>query len=134
MNLSELDRQLGSKRRSVADIARFVSTRTDNNSNYTLLLGAGCSVSSGVRSASELCRQWRAHLYYSLAGDAATPNASEDEQREWLKKNHGVWYDPIREYSALFEKKYDMQRQRRMFVETEVAGKIPSIGYAYLTA
>lgn len=54
--------------------------------------------------------------------------------REYLKKFHGNWYDVSREYSSLFEKRYDLQRQRRMFVEKEVAGKTPSIGYAYLTA
>lgn len=134
MNLNDLKSQLATKRRTVDDLARFISTRTDNNPNYTLLLGAGCSVSSGIRSAAELCEEWRKHLYLSLIGDKAKAGASVEEQREFLKTKEGSWYDPNREYSSLFEKKYDMQRQRRMFVEMEVSGKAPSIGYCYLTS
>ncbi|PYD08586.1 hypothetical protein DND62_26415 [Pseudomonas syringae pv. pisi] len=37
-------------------------------------------------------------------------------------------------YSSLFEKKFDLPTQRRRFVEQEVDGKFPSIGYAYLTS
>lgn len=42
------------------------------------------------------------------------------------------WYDDRNPYSSLFERRYDLQRQRRSFVENEVANKNPSIGYAYL--
>src|SRR4051794_40885852 len=110
MNFEELSRQLGTKRRSVSDLARFVSTRTDNNPNYSLLLGAGCSINSGVRSANQLCNQWRSELYSTLAGTGAKANASVQEQREWLQVREGGWYDPSNEYAVLFEKKYDMQR------------------------
>lgn len=57
-----------------------------------------------------------------------------DKQKQFLKENHGNWYDPSKEYASLFEKKFDLPRQRRMFVEREVADKIPSIGYLYLTS
>ncbi len=126
MNVEELGKQLQSKRRTAQDLARFISTRTDYNPNYTVLLGAGCSITSGVRSASELTKVWR---------DELCPGITDIEnQRQYLKQNCGNWYDPNREYSSLFEKKYDLQRQRRMFVEKEVSGKTPSLGYAYLTA
>jgi tetratricopeptide (TPR) repeat protein len=127
MQIKDLDALLPGKRRAVADIARFLATRTDHNPNYTLLLGAGCSVTSGVRSAAVLVDQWRRELCPADLVDAVA-------QRQYLKEQHATWYDPNREYSSLFEKKYDLQRQRRMFVETEVAGKTPSLGYAYLTA
>ena len=133
MKFSELKDHVKAKHRSMADLARFVKTRTDSNSNYTLLLGAGCSVTSGIRSATSLCNEWRDQIYRDLSGDLAG-TATPEHQRDWLKKQHSQWYDPIKEYSCLFERKYDLQRQRRMFVETEVRGKIPSIGYAYLTA
>ena len=42
------------------------------------------------------------------------------------------WYEESNAYSALFENRYDLQRHRRIFVEHEVSGKTPSIGYAYL--
>lgn len=133
MKFSVLKEQVKVKSRSVADLARFIKTRTDSNSNYTLLLGAGCSVTSGIRSANSLCNEWRDQIYKNLSADLSG-TTTVDEQRNWLKTEHSQWYDPIKEYSCLFERKYDLQRQRRMFVETEVGGKIPSIGYAYLTA
>lgn len=134
MDYESFVEELGNKRRSIDDLARFISTRTDQNPNYSLLLGAGCSITSGVRSATTLASLWRNELYTSLAGANAIPNATTADQQEYLRNKEGHWYDPAREYSSLFEKRYDLQRQRRMFVEKEVAGKIPSIGYAYLTA
>lgn len=134
MNANDLGKELASKRRNVSDLVRFISNRTDHNPNYSLLLGAGCSISSGVRSATTLSNIWREELYLSFAGSDGERAATVDEQRDYLKAHQGGWFDPTKEYSSLFEKRYDLQRQRRMFVETEVSGKTPSIGYAYLTA
>ena len=52
--------------------------------------------------------------------------------RDWLNSNCQDWYDSKHEYSSLIEKKYPLPTNRRKFIETEVADKIPSIGYAYL--
>lgn len=133
MKYEEFVKELGAKKRSISDLIRFVATRTDNNPNYTLLLGAGCSISSGVRSANALADLWREELYHSFI-DGTNASPSIEEMKKYLQQHHGNWYDPSREYSSLFEKRYDLQRQRRMFVEAEVSSKIPSIGYAYLTA
>ena len=73
------------KRRSVKDLARFIATRTDNNPNYSLLFGAGCSISSGVRSATQLANLWRNELYLSCANTKADPKADADAQRTFLK-------------------------------------------------
>ncbi|SEP38870.1 SIR2 family protein [Nitrosovibrio sp. Nv6] len=126
MKIDEIAKQLKGKRKSVSDLVRFISTQTEHNPNYTLLLGAGCSITSDINSAIDLTRQWRNELCGTIT--------DIEEQRAYLKQEHGDWYDPAREYASLFEKKYDLQRQRRMFVEKEVSGKIPSLGYAYLTA
>ena len=121
--------QLAAKRRTYEDLSRFVGARASGVANYSLLLGAGCSVSSNVRSASALVDQWRQEVFSRLRpGDAY----SRDEAIEYLTKNHAVWYNPQREYSSLFEKNFDLPRQRRMFVEQEVASKNPNLGYAYL--
>lgn len=134
MNFSELQQQLPTKERSVSDLIRYVRTRADDNSNYSLLLGAGCSITSGVRSASTLVSLWRTEIIEATKGSSAIRAMSIEEQREFLKVHHSDWYDPNREYSSLFERRYDLQRQRRMFVESEVATAFPSIGYAYLTS
>ena len=52
--------------------------------------------------------------------------------RRWLTEHEPEWYDEKREYASLIEHIYPTPANRRKFVETEVANKIPSIGYAYL--
>lgn len=132
MYINELKKQLGNKQKTVDDLIRFIKTRTDTNPNYTLFLGAGCSVTSGVKPAASLCDEWRNDVIKNLAPELL--GHSTEDKKEWLKKEQGDWYDPQKEYSTLFERKYDLQRQRRMFVENEVREARPSIGYAYLTA
>ncbi len=122
-------KQLSAKRRTYADLSRFISSRTSEVPNYSFLLGAGCSVSSGVRSAGALVEQWRQEVFERLYPGEIYETETAKER---LSKTEGVWYNSTREYSALFEKNFDLPRQRRMFVEKEVAGKSPNLGYAYL--
>lgn len=117
--LANIREELRSKERTISDLVRFIHTRTDDNPNYSLLVGAGCSVTSGVRSATELIKVWKEEI---ASVEGKHPDEIEKES----------WYNSRNSYSSLFEKKYDLPRQRRMFVEQEVRDKIPSIGYAYL--
>lgn len=126
--LNDIREELKIKERSVADLIRYISTRTDDNPNYSLLLGAGCSVTSSIRSANELIRKWKEEIYESEYGDTSSSTEAKDSEIE-----KATWYNSRNPYSSLFEKRYDLPRQRRMFVEQEVRDKIPSIGYAYLT-
>lgn len=121
--------QLSGKRRTYEDLSRFVGSRATGIANYTLLLGAGCSVSSNVRSGSSLIEQWRRDVFARIYPDELY---EVDKAIDWLSKNQASWYNAQREYSSLFEKNFDLPRQRRMFVEQEVAGKSPNLGYAYL--
>jgi hypothetical protein len=130
MKISEISGQLSGKRKTVNDLARFIKNRTDDNPNYTLLLGAGCSITSSVRSGAELVKEWRDEV----CKDLGFKNKNPADQIEYLKSNQADWYDYSKEYSSLFEHKYDLQRQRRIFVEREVSDATPSLGYAYLTA
>lgn len=129
MDSSNALRQLAQKKREYEDLSRFVGARTSGAPNYTLLMGAGCSVSSNIRSAGALVAQWRREMFIRICPGAPY----EDEAaKNFLAKNHSDWYNPIQEYSCLFEKNYDLPRQRRMFVEQEVSDKSPNLGYAYL--
>lgn len=125
----ELQLELRNKERSVNDLIRFIKTRADQNPNYSLFLGAGCSITSGINSATELIRKWKKDIYI---------NENDIEEEDYDEKNvddffeQKMWYDSRNPYSALFERKYDLPRQRRMFVEQEVRDKLPSIGYSYL--
>ncbi|MGY0632740.1 SIR2 family protein [Luteimonas sp. A478] len=86
-------------------------------------------MSSNIRSASALVDEWRKEVFQRLCPDE---EYVAECAVDYLTKHHAVWYNPQREYSSLFEKNFDLPRQRRMFVEQEVAGKVPNLGYAYL--
>ncbi len=126
---NDLKQELKNKERSVNDLIRFVKTRTDKNPNYSFFLGAGCSITSGIRSANELIIQWKKEIF-SQEKHIEEKDYKEDDAKDYYSNQ--MWYDTRNPYSALFEKKYDLPRQRRMFVEQEVRDKIPSIGYSYL--
>ena len=120
-----------SRERSIQDLIQFVRNRTDSLANYTLLLGAGASVTSGIRSANALVEEWRREVYERSCSNPIKPY-DPSIAKETLAREFSQWYSPQREYASLFEKKFDLPRQRRMFVEREVANKLPSLGYAYL--
>ncbi len=125
----DLNQILLAKRRSVSELVQFIKTRTDGVPNYTMLLGSGASITSGIRSGQRLVEEWRRDIFRQFFPEEEyTP----DRAKQLLAKDYSHWYSVQREYSSLFEKKFDLPRQRRMFVENEVAGKFPSIGYAYL--
>ncbi len=116
--------QLGHKRRTVKDLAQFLENKCDDTPNYTFLLGSGCSVTSGVNTGQKLIEEWKKSIFEA--------DHQDGETKEEFWKHQYSWYDERNPYSSLFEKKYDLPRQRRIFVEREIEGKTPSIGYAYL--
>lgn len=134
MNLDDLSRHLSHKRKTVSDLIRFIGNTADKSAengvkthNYSILLGAGASVSSGIRSGQTLIKEWKKQIY-----DEDTKTTKKQFDQYFLPGNAPEWYDESNAYSALFENRFDLQRHRRMFVEHEVSGKTPSIGYAYL--
>ncbi|MDR5866732.1 SIR2 family protein [Halomonas koreensis] len=130
MKIEDFAKQNPNKSRSVEDLVRFLKTRVELAPNYCVLLGAGCSVSSGIPSGGELIEGWKRELYSEFNGDLE--GYSSEVATDYFSKNHSSWFNSSNEYSSLFEKKYDLPSQRRMFIEQLVADKIPSIGYAYL--
>lgn len=124
INMNEVLKHLSHKERHISDLASFLKNKCEDTPNYTLLLGSGCSVTSGISTGINLVNQWKQEIYES----EKEGNVSEEE----FWKNQFRWFDPRNPYSSLFQKKYDLPRQRRIFVENEVAGKNPAIGYAYL--
>ncbi|HBB7198988.1 TPA: SIR2 family protein [Escherichia coli] len=121
--------QLVAKKRTVKDLADYIKIKSGTSPNYSLFLGAGASVTSGIKTGQELVATWREEIYTRLSNKEYI---DAEEAKKWLSKNHPVWYYPNNEYSSLFEKKFDLPSQRRRFVELQVDKKLPSIGYAYL--
>lgn len=125
---------LAHKKRTVSDLIRFIGNTAESievvngikSPNYSILLGAGASVTSGIRSGQHLINIWKNEVYQES-------NVKDKTLEEFFSSmNAPDWFEESNAYSALFENRYDLQRHRRMFVEHEVAGKTPSIGYAYL--
>ena len=128
-------KDLNHKVKTVPDLIRFISNTapgkdgTKNNSypNFSLLLGSGVSVTSGIRSGGQLIKFWKEQIKKEVE---TSENRIIDDIDAYLRGCS--WFDSSNEYSSLFENRFDLQRQRRIFVEKEVAEKSPSIGYAYL--
>jgi hypothetical protein len=132
LKYADLKNELHHKERTVRDLVSYIKIRTSNvTPNYNLLLGAGASKSSGINTGAELVDQWREELYLRVTGDS---EYEESKAKNYFLKEGGAWYSSSNEYSALFEKKFDLPSQRRRFVEQEVDNKIPSIGYSYLVS
>lgn len=130
IDLLKVNGELFHKSRTETDLIRHIETREGEMSNYNLLLGAGCSVTSGIRTAQKLINEWTVELYERYKDE----ETDIDTARVYLEKEQASWYSPSSPYSSLFEKKFDLPSQRRRFVEQEVDKKLPSIGYSYLVS
>lgn len=128
-DFKNLKQELKNKERSISDLIRFIDTKTDHNPNYSILLGAGCSITSDIKSGSKLIELWKKEIY--LQENDINENQYQNKTADEYFTNK-MWFDSRNPYSSLFEKRYDLPRQRRMFIEQEVRDKTPSIGYAYL--
>lgn len=131
MKISDLIEQMPSKRRTLKDLATYIKTKSGNSPNYSMFLGAGASVTSGISSGTQLVDEWRKEIY-ELSSSCIFTDVKTAKQ--YLIDKESSWYDPTNEYSSLFQKKFDLPSQRRRFVEKQVDSKLPSIGYSYLVS
>ena len=109
-------------RKHKSHLINLISRRSNSTPNFALLIGAGASASSGIKTASQMIDEWRRQLY----GQAK----SGDDFETWLKKQD--WYEDEAEYSILFERVYDQRSQRRVYIEECVKDAKLSWGYIYL--
>lgn len=153
IKVEDLSSEFKYKQKTIKDLAQFIKIRTGNVPNYNILLGAGASVTSGIRSGQNLVQEWKKELFIQECDKLKIDNL-ELEYKQLYKKienleqdidtkiinsffqKHfgGEWFYINKEYSSLFEKKFDLPRQRRAFVEQEVRDASPSLGYAYLVS
>ena len=135
--------ELKHKIRTVKDLVNYISIKENKEtSNYSIFLGAGASRSSGISTAFELIVEWMEELYerYNYKKFELNDGNEDDihiryrELKIYFEREQASWFDATNPYSSLFEKKFDLAPQRRRFIEKEVDGKLPSIGYAYLVS
>jgi len=113
----------GHNKRDKTHLINLIIRRSNSTPNFALLIGAGGSVSSGVRPTYKMIDEWRLQLHEQ--------SKSEEPFEKWLLKQD--WYKDEEEYSILFEKVYDQRSQRRIYIEECVKDARPSWGYIYLS-
>lgn len=110
-------------KRNKIHLVNLIGRRSNNTPNFALLIGAGASASSGVKTSSEMIAEWRQQLYEE--------SKSKKPFEEWLKDQD--FYGDDEEYGILFEKLCDQRSQRRIYIEECVKDANPSWGYIYLS-
>lgn len=65
-------------KRDKLHLINLIEKRSNNTPNFALFIGAGASVSSGVKSASEMIAEWRRQFYEQ--------SKSEEPFDKWLEK------------------------------------------------
>lgn len=98
-------------------LINILKSTKNHHPNFTLFLGAGASISSGIKSAWGMIEEWRAN--YIDMYDIETLESQP-------------WYNKTAEYSELFEALYDQPTQRREYIENCIIDAKPSWGYVYL--
>ncbi len=103
-------------------LSDIVASMSQQNSTFSIFLGAGASIQSGIPLASNLIKHWR-EIFYQRFG--------EKQDKDKFLASHS-WFGSPDEYGVLFELLYDTASQRRQYIETEIESCLPSIGYVYL--
>jgi tetratricopeptide (TPR) repeat protein len=109
-------------KREKEHLISLISRRSNSTPNFALIIGAGASVTSGIKPASKMIEEWRKQLFEE--------SRSDEPFEEWLKKQD--CYEDEEEYSILFEEVCDERSQRRVYIENCVKDAKPSWGYIYL--
>jgi hypothetical protein len=119
-----------SKRRTLKDLANYIKTKSGNSPNYSIFLGAGASVTSGINSGTQLVEEWRKEIY-----ELSSSSPYTDVKTAWQYLNDKESSRMTQQMNIhLYFKKFDLPAQRRRFVEKQVDSKLPSIGYSYLVS
>ena len=103
---------------------------------FSFLLGAGCSISSGIPSASRRIWEWKKSIYETNTKLHFVSIDSDNDKREiqrWcdLQPNFPK-FNSTEEYSFYIEKAFSEERDRVAYFERLFIGKTPSIGYKLL--
>lgn len=131
-----LNKNLGFLKNEV-DLAQLIATPPIGDCPYTLFLGAGASVSSGIPSASGMVREWQKSLYKSIK---RPKYIAEENFENWLNNEYPIWRDENArdytqsDYSLLFTYRYQQPLERKNYIEKLVEGKKPAFGYVYLAS
>lgn len=111
-------------KRSKQHLINLIMNRVDSSPEFSLFLGAGASITSGIKPANKMIFEWQRQQYASCK--------ATEEFSDWIKSQE--WHETDGEYSRLFELVYDQPSQRRAYIESAIKDSRPNLGYAYLTS
>jgi hypothetical protein len=109
-------------------IRRFKKLIENNNAKFSLFLGAGCSVSSGIQTAGYLVEKvWLPRL-------KETETGNQKNVDEWVKTRFPKYKenDPAQSYGEIIETLFPTAKERQTEIENLVKDFDPGFGYAIL--
>lgn len=107
------------------EIYRFIR---EKKGKYTLLIGAGLSRESGIKTSGEIIKDLKVKIYKSFHGGK---KASGKKIDEWI--NAQDWFKSQRnKYSAVLDKYFPNKGLRKEYFDRLIKGKKPSVGHRYL--
>lgn len=117
------------------EFLRIFSQNSDQQ--YSFLLGAGCSISSGIPSASRCIWDWKKNIYQTnntqLRYVSIDSETDRKEIQRWCNLQPGFpQFNSDEEYSFYIEKAFSEERDRISYFERLFDGKVPSVGYKLL--
>lgn len=111
----------------------------NKNKPFSLFLGAGASISSGIPSASTLVWEWKRKIF--LSNNPGMEEQFRELSLQSVKNRLQKWFDskgdyPLintpEEYSYYIEKCYPLETDRRIFFEEYIKKSTPYLGYKLL--
>jgi hypothetical protein len=111
------------------------SVQISRQDAFTLLLGAGASMTSGIPTATDCIWDWKRTIYESLHPDRPQRLEIKSDQvrakvQQWLdQQGRYPAAGSNEEYSFYVEDCYPIEDDRRKFFQSICRGKTPSIGY-----
>ncbi len=124
----------------ILDLDQFIrSVAISKGDFFTVLLGAGASISSGIKSAEECIWEWKRDIYATKNSAHTTGNLNDKSAQvrqtiqKWLDEQ-GIY--PVsgspQEYSDYIKECYPIEDDRRKYFKGICERKEPSIGYKLL--
>ena len=117
----------------ILDLREFVDeiyedSKKNEDSKYIFFLGAGCSVSSGIKLASGLAKEW----YEELKKQNSKFNKFNTERNIDFTKEESI--DFGRYYFEIFETLFPTPLAQQKEIQRITEEKVPSLGYYVLSA